>query len=230
MKYRILGIITLFIAGGFGTLQAQRPYYQPQVHEIGVNLLTGHQVPDLSSYYENMPLSLNYANGIRYKYHLTYADALRAQVDYATSSFDIPEGIERFESYAADQSEWLLKLGYERKHHVGSLQLYAGIDARLGMGNFQSVGKLQGTAMNEVENDLNYTSYGGSATAGVRVFMSPYLSAGIEASAYYAWLNYTEANESVFYLQPDTQWGWNSQVYVSFHFKKMKKRCSCPKF
>lgn len=210
---------------------AQKPKFYPQVHEIGLQIGSIDQVSSLSDYYASSPAaSLNFANGIRYKYHITYEHALRSSLSYRTGEFDIPEGIDRFTSYSAEKKDYELQLGYEYKYNIGAATLFFGADAMLGRGTLTDQGILAGdVAQDPFSGEYDYMNYGGAAIAGFRMFFNRYISFSVEGQAYYLRNKHQTSTEDIFYLLPESESGIRGSAYLSFHFKKMPKPCSCPK-
>lgn len=210
---------------------AQKPMFYPQVHEIGLQIGSIDQVSPLSDYYASSPAaSLNFANGIRYKYHITYEHGLRAAFAYRTGEFDIPEGIDRFSSYSAEKKDYELQLGYEYKYNIGPATIFFGADGMFGRGTINDSGVLLGDIAQEpVSGEYSYTNYGAAGILGLRVFFSRYVSFSLEGQAYYLRNRHEQTVEDLFYLLPENEYGLRGSAYLSFHFKKMAKRCTCPK-
>ena len=210
---------------------AQKPMFYPQVHEIGLQIGSIDQVSKLSEYYASSPAaSLNFANGLRYKYHITYQHALRSAFTYRDGSFDIPEGIDRFATYSAEKKDYELQLGYEYKYNIGPATLFFGADGMLGRGTVEDVGILLGDIAQEpLSGEYRYTNYGVAGIVGLRMFFNRHISFSLEGQAYYLRNRHAQTAEDLFYLLPESESGLRASAYLSFHFKKMPKRCTCPK-
>jgi hypothetical protein len=232
MKLRAVSLIAFCVMHLLGAAAfAQKPMFYPQVHEIGLQIGSIDQVSPLSAYYASSPAaSLNFANGIRYKYHITYEHALRAAFSYRTADFDIPEGIDRFTSYSAEKKDYELQLGYEYKYNIGPATIFFGADGMFGRGSVNDSGILIGDIAQEpVAGEYRYTNYGAAGIVGFRVFFNRYISLSLEGQAYYLRNRHEQTAEDLFYLLPESEYGVRGSAYLSFHFKKMPKRCTCPR-
>lgn len=219
-------LLTIFLSH---SSWAQRPRFAPQVHELGLQLVQVHHLPEVAEYYaQDASFSTQFANGILYAYHLTATDALRAQVSWREADFVASDGIDRFVTYRATRSDLDINLGYQRKLNLRALQLYAGAQAMLTRGNVEDVGEGEPFSSEIYTNKYYYTNYGLGVMTGAKVFLSKHLSFGVEAQANYLRSRRQAAPDNTFYLFPEEELAIQGLAFVSLHFGKMPKRCTCP--
>ena len=207
----------------------QRPFYQPQVHDIGIQLGSVNWIPELQEDFEGMPLAISPINAIRYKYHLTTDHAFRASAGYRRGNYELVVPNNELSTAEIKKRDLDFKLGYERTFHQHVWQYFVGIEGMMTRSNYN----LQGLAPNgstTIDDEFSYWNYGGSAFAGFRVFFSKNISWAWEFSAYLLSPQYDEGPENRFYLLPDKELGLEVSTYLSVHLGKMPKRCVCPKF
>lgn len=207
---------------------AQKPRFAPQIHEVSLQLVNVNHVPAFDSYYKDSPaLSLNIANGVMYKYHISLSDAIRLGASWRKGEFGVLESIDRFSTYEATKRDLDFRLGYERKYNMGVVQLFGGLQGIIGRGDIEDIGELEQTG-DPYKGKYFYTNYGGSIFAGLRLFFSTNISMFIEGEAYYLQTRRQLAPENTFYLFSDNETGLNANAGIAFHLVKMKKRCTCP--
>lgn len=225
MKYSVAFV--LFIST-LAYSYAQRPRFTPMQQEIGIQVASWSQIPEISDLYTpGIEQQLQFANAIRYKYHLSLEDGIRVRLGQTKADFSAPEGVDRFSSYDATQSDFTVSVGYERKFHSGPFQLFAGADLIAGRGNIDDAGTL--TANNDlITNKSFYGKIGANATAGIRTFLSKQLSFTLEGMLFAHRINPQSGPENSFFLLPDQATGYEANVYISYHFIKLRKRCKCP--
>ena len=224
--------LLLALALSWTALSAQRVRFQPQTHEIGFQLGQLNHLPDLSErYLSELPFSAHALNGLRYKYHLSLKDALRAGVARRKANFqplDSPPSLSLSEQTKTD---WDFRLGYERKHSWQASVLFAGADALASRGEVASSGTLANGE--PIAEAYQYWNLGGEIFVGYRHFFSPYLSLTAEIGTYGSKIQLDEpmptSTERPALLLESFEWGLNGSVYLSLHFVKLKKRCTCPK-
>ncbi|MEL6672791.1 MAG: hypothetical protein AAFR61_11390 [Bacteroidota bacterium] len=227
MRKLLLSIACLLILSP--VVFGQRALYKPQVHEIGFQAGAFNMVPALSEgYQDGLPGSATLLNGIRYKYHHSISDGFRLGVFRRTADLQFAEGLNIYDTYQSDKTDWDIQLGYERKVHKGPLQFFAGADVRYTLGQMNDTG-IQGATTVEISHA--YQGIGGSVLGGMSFFISKNLSATLEAEGYLTRLNYgsgtnIEVNPP---LIPNQEAGFNLSLYLSLHAVNMKKRCTCPK-
>ncbi|MEL6135222.1 MAG: hypothetical protein AAFR59_17835, partial [Bacteroidota bacterium] len=112
--------------------------------------------------------------------------------------------------------------------HRGASQLYGGADLMIYAGQVEGNEVLQRF---NLEGPISTLSWGGRGLAGYRLFFSPYVSVALEANVFYLAHNYSrtvvEENNGTRPVFPDNEVGGMVKIRISYHFKKMKKRCSC---
>ena len=212
-------------------LQAQRALYKPQVHQIGIQLGAINQIPSLSNQYTSaVPLSVNLANGIRYTYHYSISDGFRAGLFMRNGDFSYPEGVDRFDTYDAKKRDFDIHLGYIRKYHSRAHQVFAGADLIYSFGKIEENGML---SQQNYSGNYSYANYGASLLAGYSYFFSKHISMSFELEGYYTKTQHGRSilpDPGQFYILPTQELGFTSSISLSYHFVKMKKRCTCPKF
>jgi hypothetical protein len=225
-----------------GFLQAQRPFYRPQVHEFGIQLFSSHYFlqelsdaairddPAFQSY------SLNPVNGLRYKFGFNPSDAVRAGLFYRTATYNLENGIREFSAYEAKRTDIDIKIGYERRFHLRKFQLFAGADAILNLGKSDETATYRSNILPPPPSETrkesySSTRYGGGLFLGMRYFVSENLSFALENEFYYTRSAKSSSGDaSDLRMFTDTASGLNLlSLYVSFHFKRMKKSCTCGK-
>lgn len=238
MKFKSLLSIFLFLMLCLQAF-AQRPRYHPQVHEWGIQAYSARFVPDYMDFYPNEGfLSHNPLNGIRYKYHTGISSAIRTGLFYRAGKYTEASGLSIPNRSVDFEGKWRgleMSLGYERKIHFRKVQLFAGVDGLLSFGNAQERLSIVefGVPLPEVANTQNILGYGAGAQVGIRYFFNKYTSITIENGAYYLMTNRQasvpgEGISLPLELMAESEAGWNLlSVYFSYHFKKMKKNCTC---
>ncbi len=223
-------LLTTFLILFAGTLLAQKPLYRPQVHEIDFQLGELHQLPQLNTV-ENMatPVMATPLNGIWYKYHFTVNHAVRAGINYRNTNFSLPNGIDNFESYDVKRRDYEAMLGYQYSAPLGRATFYTGVDALLTRSHSQE---------NGVQSDLPGTLYaadytqmrlGGKGFVGLKLYLSPHVSLGLEAGPYFQRALSAPNGDASYTIFNTDEFGFRSSALLSFHFKQMKKRCTCPR-
>jgi len=223
-------------------LFGQRQRFRPQVHEVGVQLYSMRAVPryELAGGISGWAYAHNPLSGIRYKYHLDTETALRASLSYHRGDYSLPRlGPNPLWSPQFD-ANWMsvdLMLGIEREVNIKRVQLFAGIDAVIGRVSateqiteaFQTVPILT--------SEVNTWNVGLNGALGIRYFFNSYASFTLESNFTYLLNNRSRGQ---FFLSEDIYFpyelGKSQQivaspvnVYFSYHFKKMKKHCKCPR-
>ncbi|MDB4286254.1 porin family protein [bacterium] len=212
-------------------LQAQRPKYQPQVHEIGLQLINYNLIPEYS---DANASAFNFGNGIRYRYHFNIFDSFRAGLFYRTSDFDKPRVVEPlFSEFSAKKRDYEIKFGYERKYNFRKVQVFGGIDLIVNYSRIRAEGQDLDDA--DFEGLEKHFGIGTGTYIGVRYFINKQLSVAGEFDYYVirpiggsSTIGVPPDNN--FRLFPDRETGTNMvSIYVSYHFKKMRKSCTCGK-
>lgn len=219
-------LLILVIAAVF-TTQAQRPRFRPQVHELGL------QIGSMHAAFEVEGLQTTWANGLRYSYHIDKSKALRAGLFYRRGVFSNPNSISSdLYPFTAEQNAFELRLGYMVKYHIYRLQLYAGIDA---IGRYTRMDESFVRGLGFAPNKQNFFGLGASALVGAQMFANKHVSLGVEADVYAIIQNRRESDPSnpnppLPGLFIDREMGSNMvSVYLAFHFKRLKKSCTCGK-
>jgi hypothetical protein len=220
---------------------AQRPRYHPQVHEWGIQAYSARFVPQYMDFYpEGTFLTHTPLNGIRYKYHTGLQSAIRSGLFYRAGKYTEPVNSAPNSSSFQDAS-WrgtAFSLGYERKLHIRKVQLYAGVDGLLSFGQAREqilTSTFGGPNVIDFDDRQSVLGYGVAANAGIRYFFSKHASISIENGGYFlqtnrALRNPAEGTNLPIQLMAESESGWNLfSVYFSYHFKKMKKNCTCGK-
>jgi opacity protein-like surface antigen len=206
--------------------QAQRPSFKPQTHQIDLQLGSMHSlIPGSDAHYlDGRSFALNYLNGLRYTYHYSLTHGFRAGVQRFHSFHDPLAGVITQFQPEVEKTAYEFGLGYMYKYHIKRSQLYLAADLLLESGDL--VYSIQQTGIEEV---TDYQSYGIKGGLGLRFFLSPYLSAGVEGNLRYArhFGDIPQPEPGYSFFQAE-QISWHAQAFVSFHFVKMKKRCTCP--
>lgn len=204
---------------------AQRSRFKPQRHEISLEAVSLAQVPAWrENYASDAPFSLMVPSGVRYKYYLTMADGLRL------GGFRQVTTLAQGSIEEATRTDYRLQLGYERNLIFGASRFFAGADATLGVG---TVDFTQADPGGPITGSEGYLSYGVNPFFGYRLYFTPYLSTTLELGGYYQ-VHHYDANlagpEGGAFLYPLQEWGMRGALSLSFHFGKLKKRCTCPRF
>ncbi|MEZ4827033.1 MAG: hypothetical protein R3C61_12260 [Bacteroidia bacterium] len=120
-------------------------------------------------------------------------------------------------------------MGYLYKYHKGPYQYFLGIEA------IYSLGKVVENGISpdfpSFYNEYLYKSYGGGGFGGVRYFLSPNISAALEAGVYYTDNKHVSGGYSEPYARVagNEEIGVNVVASLGIHLVKMKKRCTCPR-
>ncbi|MFN0204596.1 MAG: hypothetical protein ACKVTZ_23980 [Bacteroidia bacterium] len=191
--------------------------FRPQVHEIDFQVFSINKIPNVT-YATKQALDFNFANGLRYRYHLNKSTAFRFGVFYRNAQCEFTPNAPT----AVAHTEF--KLGFEKELNLKRLQLYAGGDLMGGARNLRNG-----------EYRLNTNQYGGSAFVGARYFISPNFSIALENDVYYL----KQADGNKLNINPpetglvnflDSESGFNFvSVSACLHFKQQKKACNCPR-
>lgn len=207
-------ILFFFIIGLFilpHKIYAQKPRYAPQVHEVSVSLFSLNKIADAENlqYYKDKSLFMNPLNGIRYRYSFDKSTALRVGAFYRKSGYTGTFG--KTNVYSPE-----FRLGLQTMYNLKKIQLYAGADGVLSGRISQKTGA----------KSQNSFGMGGSGILGVRYFFHTNLSMTFENDVYF--LNFGK-QESESGIVPK-EMGFNfTSVAISYHFKPMKKACTCGK-
>jgi len=221
-------IVCIAICGLTLPTMAQRALYKPQVHEI--SLVGGLAMYNnaYGDYTSGAPFSAIPQGGIQYTYHHSITDGFRFGVDYRALSTQRARDNDPSSFLPLDYNGTFVNMGYERKYHRGASQLYGGADVLIYFGQVEGDELLQRF---NLEGAVSTTAWGGRAVAGYRLFFSPYVSVALEANVFYLAHNYSRAvieeNNGLRPVFPDNEIGAMAKVRLSYHFKKMKKRCTC---
>jgi hypothetical protein len=209
-------------------LTAQRARFKPQTHELALQLgsaqiipteATGTRLLPAGGSEEVLQIGTQLINGGRYTYHHSLSDGFRLGVVNRRATF--------YSSLNEIQkTDWDIRLGYMRKKHSGPNQIFFGIDAML----TQQEQAYQSAAGVAVAN-VNAQSAGVAPFVGYRYFFAQFISLGLEAEVYglrvFSRTGGSEAFPADFLQQGEI--GFQTSALLSFHFGKMKKRCTCPK-
>ena len=212
------------------TATAQRALYKPQIHEISlVGGLGMYNNAYEGLYTTGAPYAFFPQAGLQYTYHYSISDGFRFGLDYrnvATQREIGTGGSGLFEP--VNYRGAFFNAGYERKYHAGASQLYGGADLMLYAGEVVGPAVLQTF---NLEGSVSTFAWGGRALAGYRLFLSPYVSVALEGNLFYLSHNYStnviEEIDNTLPVFPETEIGVMAKVRISYHFKKMKKRCTC---
>ncbi|MEO1449116.1 MAG: hypothetical protein AAFV07_06280 [Bacteroidota bacterium] len=224
LLYILLSLIT-------GSLWAQRARYKPQTFEIGLQVGMADFIPGLQLNYQSLP-TLAVANGLAVSYHLSLENAVRVKamryrqdwLDDRLEDNGIAFGLGR-------QTTWRAQLGYYRKFHTGPLQLYVGGDLIFATQQYTNLSTATSGFF-----DSEFLTMGIAPEAGVKLFFSPYLSAGAEIQAQLRLLDTRDNNAQenrinpYYATSPPNILGLNANVSLNFHFVPLKKKCTCPRF
>lgn len=230
MNWKSLVLLSLSL-GLISYSYAQRARYQPQTHQVELQVAGADYFPGLQGYQLafNGPFRSNAINGLRYTYAYSLSDAFRVGAMYfgpgTWQTTTPPAGLN---SYQATVSQWDFQLGYLRRLHTGALQWYAGADLRLSLGDLLETADRNGSPF---DNGYQFVNYGLDGVLGYRRFIGPYLSAGLEAQAAYL-LHQPQDGSPAELATPffgEQIFTVGLQANISFHFVKLKKRCTCPK-
>ncbi|MDP5168914.1 MAG: hypothetical protein NWR72_01610 [Bacteroidia bacterium] len=227
---KITLLCLLLILAGMN-VHAQRAKYKPQVHQIelqalGADWMSGRN--GLTSSF-NTPIQLSAVNGIRYQYAHSLANAFRLGFSYNPSEWaGNPVATPGVTNYTAALQQAELRLGYVRRFHTGAIQLYGGADLVGGSGSLAETGT---TDAGNYLSEYRFRNYGAAGFAGIRRFVSPYLSVALEAHATYLRFDTPEGNVAAlpYSFLGEESFGIGATAFLAFHFVELKKRCSCPK-
>ncbi len=226
----LLGLIQGLLILNINLLNAQKPTFPPQVHEIRLQLVQAHHVFPLNDFYNGFPASFDVVNGLSYTYHINLNDGIRLGLARRVFDLERNEAFDRFSSYTAQKTDWDISLQYMRKYHIFEFQLYGGVGAILTAGSVEEDAVLQNTLDESYINDYTYTSAGANVFGGVRYFFQPHISVSWELSAYYLRIASGMAlNEISYQLLSGNETGINTSIGISLHLVKMSKKCACPK-
>ncbi|MEZ4687128.1 MAG: outer membrane beta-barrel protein [Bacteroidia bacterium] len=211
----------------FLTSQAQRPRFQPQVHELGI------QLGSIQTPFETNSNHTTWANGLRYSYHIDKSKALRFGAFFRNNQYNYTPSIsERYQPFFAKQQSFELRAGYMLKHHIYRLQLYAAVDA---IGRYAKIDETFDQDLTGAPNKNKVWGVGGALVVGAQMFANKHVSLGVETDLYAIFQNRRENDPTIAILPHeglfiDGENGWNMvSVYIAFHFKRMRKSCTCGK-
>lgn len=213
-KYMKKFLLFLICGLALSSLQAQRPYYRPNVHQFDLQL--GAATLIKADYYK---LGVSPLNGLRYRYHFNKSSDLRVGAFYRTQYFKQTDCGECVNQASAPVRHTYadLKLGYERKFALRKSQLYGGADVILSE-FFQTEFLDQGKTKN------TYPQMGIGVFLGYRYFTSENWSFAVENEIH---IVNTFKGSNVTQVQ---DLGGNFlQASLSYHFKQMHKSCACGK-
>lgn len=186
-------------------------------HEITLILGTFSKISPLPENGVASSWELQAAGGLRYAFRLSPNDALRLTLQRMES--DLNQGVER--NYTQKNKD--LRLGYERGILSGPIYLYGGVE---GIYSLAQISVLDEAAPNvAVDIYENYSQLGGALFAGVKSFISPNFSLGLEINT--AYLRSLDDKRSIISAN---RMVLAANLLAGFHFGKLPKRCSCPKF
>ncbi len=215
--------LSLCLLGATLSLQAQRPSFKPQAHQLELQLGTLHSlIPGSDATYSNgNAFASNYLNGFSYTYHYSLAHGFRAGVQRLSADYAIEGGL----ATQADVWGWEYNLGYVYKYHIKQSQIFFAADL---LYNTQKIWET-GPTINTIASDA-YPAFGGRVGMGYRLFFTPNISLAIEGYGKYlqrsSGQNPVEFEYSFFQAN---ELSWNASATLSLHLVKMKKRCECPK-
>lgn len=192
-------------------VQAQKPRYAPQVHEVSVSLFSLNKIIDAENtqLYSNKTLFINPLNGIRYRYSFDKSTALRLGAFYRKSNY-----AGAFGKVNVISPE--VRLGLQTMYNIRKVQLYAGADGLLS-------GRLSRIPNEKAQNSFGF---GGSGILGIRYFLHTNLSITVENDVYF--LNFGKQKSESGIIS--NEMGFNfASIALSYHFKPMKKACTCGK-
>ncbi len=225
--------ISIFVWGIFLfllplSMSAQRPAFHPQTHELGLRATSFHSTPALADFYPDGPGTLQFANGLQYKFHWDLYNVFRFTAGKRDSKFEtLLEGTDA-NILMADKQDLDFRLGYEGNMPLGMITLLGGIE---GVYNSQSIDfqTLSPVLANEVidQSSISYSSWGANAFGGIRLFFSEHLSTTLEGNVTFLDSDYESAFAN---FQPDlapSEWNLEVNLYITIHFVKLKKRCAC---
>ena len=232
MKQASIGVLTILLVMVAlpASLQAQRARYKPQTHQIELKVAGADWLAGYSSFesFAGMPVTASVVNGLRYQYAYSLQDAFRLGATYTPASWQATEPVAGFSAYSNDLTQTDIQLGYVRRYPTGPLQLYAGTDLRGGVTQMSETGE-QSTG--PYQADYSVVHYGLDGVAGVRTFLSPYLSFAVEANATYLRFQpqVDTPSELSYQFFGESAFSTGISAYLSLHFVELKKRCQCPK-
>ncbi len=225
------GVIFLLLAMIPTLLSAQRAAFEPKVHQLEIRAAGAEWLAGHANFQSSIaaPVALTGANGLRYQYAYSLRDAFRLGVSYHPSTWtaaEIPDaGISAYEAQIRGLD---LQLGYVRRYHTGPFQLYTGADLRGVRQTLAENGQRGGA---DWAQNYDVWSYGVQGVAGVRRFVTPFLSIALEANAgllvHQASNGTSEPLSYEFY--GDQSFSAGLSAFATVHFVKLKKRCTCPK-
>ncbi|MFK7971211.1 MAG: hypothetical protein AB8F95_12630 [Bacteroidia bacterium] len=225
---RLFFIASILMVFGLGQIQGQRPRFHPQVHELTL------QLGSVQAFTELEGTQFTPLNGFRYAYHFDQKRALRLGGFYRKGTFSSPGIIsEIYQPFEAKQQSAEFRLGYMFKHNIYRLQLYAGLDAIV---RYAWLSEDYMADLNVAANKRKFPSYGASAFVGARMFANKHASMGVEVDVYGLFHNRRQEDNVSPARTPseglfiDREIGSNFlSVYISYHFKKIRKSCTCGK-
>ena len=224
---KILWGICIGIVGGHSSLYAQGPMFYPQTHEVGIRVGSFHSQPALADAYQEGAGELEWANGLQYKFHWDLYNVFRLTVGRRKSLFDAAfEGTDP-DQFRTEKVDWDVRLGYEGNMPIGPITLLGGLEGVYNNANLVQE-KLASQSQEIMATDeLSYSAWGANAFGGLRLFFSPYISTAIEGNVTYL---KSDAHQLLGVYDSelsDNEWNVELNLYLSFHFVKLKKRCAC---
>ncbi len=186
----VLGCV--FTLLGSGTLLAQ-PCYGGSCYgggsipsnELGVRLGSLTDASSIGGVYSgDAATQIGFLNGIHYKRYQTRG-AVRLQLGYTRYNVDqVTDCPNCFRTDGVVQ-QVMFKAGYEWFTFFGPIEPFAGLDFAVGLGSYEGETFTYGTNPSEF---MEYTDvrtkrgFGFAPVAGFRVYVSPYLSIGVETT------------------------------------------------
>ncbi|MEM6263562.1 MAG: outer membrane beta-barrel protein [Bacteroidota bacterium] len=212
-------LLVLIASFSINEAYAQRPRYRPQVHELNLQLGSLHLSEDLNENEGgNSLLGTNIFNGLRYRYHIDIRQALRIGAFSRTQQFESAQGSTPYE---ANDRAYEVRIGYERKHHMRKWQVYGGIDLLLQQNQREE------TFSSDPNRDFSLLRGGGAFFLGARYFTSTNWSFVLESDLQVlGGLGEVPQN---FSLNTPALATHLLTFSVAYHFKRMKKNCTCGK-
>ncbi|MEM9723756.1 MAG: hypothetical protein AAGA10_31140, partial [Bacteroidota bacterium] len=185
----ILGFLSIIL---FHLGFSQRPRFYPQTHEIGFRAANVQMAPSINEFRKEGE-SLQFANGIQYKYHWDLFHVFRLSIGQQANTYQTTDPVSNPDMFRIEVENTNFALGYEGNLPLGAMTLFGGAE---GVYSRQSHGLstvFSGTDETFWEETRDTDTWGANVFGGMRVFFTQHLSTTLEA--YGSFLNQDSDSE-----------------------------------